>query len=411
MKSAASCLRPTRGCLRAGVTASATLQSQRFAQCIAALPAHIRASYHARGFSAAPIPGDHMKEGFGLPASAKQFIIRNNFRFDLGDVVPGLSLGYSTYGKLNETGTNAVIVGHSLTSNSCVHEWWGPLIGEGPEYMLDTSKYFIVCCNYLGSVYGSSGPLDTDPRTGQRFSADFPVATLRDNVRAQKHLLDALGVRRLSLAVGGSLGGMLAMEWACEFPDFVDRVVVIACVARHSDWAIGWGEAGRQAIFADSKWKNGYYDTTDPPLSGMNVARQLAMLSYRTPASFTDKFKRETVQSGRTKECQLAQGQGVNRANQNSSLAGAAYYDVERYLNYQGEKFTRRFDPLAYVRLTQLLDSHDVGRGRGEDYRAVLQRMKQNALVVGIDSDLLYPVSLPHRPFAADSQQGIGPLV
>ena len=309
-----------------------------------------------------------------------------------------------------------MLVGHSLTSNSCVHEWWGELIGEGPRFALDTSRFFVVCVNFLGSPYGSASPLDVvDPVSGRRAAADFPVATVRDNARLQRALLDQLGVRRVAYAVGGSLGGCLALEFAASFPELVDALVLVATCARHSDWAIGLGEAGRQAIFADPLWRDGYYLNggggggggglvagSPPPLAGMSVARQFAMLSYRTPQSLTEKFRREEVTSGRGDEEAARQGNGRGAAR---AARAAPFFEVERYLNYQGHKLTRRFDPLCYVRLTQLLDSHDIGAGRaataaaaaaaGEPaYLAVLRSLAQRTLVVGIDSDLLYPLPL-----------------
>jgi homoserine O-acetyltransferase len=334
--------------------------------------------------------------------------------------LPALTLAYNTYGTLNAAGDNAIIVGHSLTSNSCVDEWWAELLGPGPSYLLDTSRYFVVCCNYLGSVYGSSSPLEevagggvgsgslggssgnhhhhsrdvSRPPNRRPYASSFPAATVRDNVRLQRQLLDALGVRRLAFAVGGSLGGMLALEWACTYPDYVGGLVIVAACARHTDWAIGLGEAGRQAIFADARWRGGeYYGTPEgPPLAGMSAARQLAMLSYRTPESFTEKFGR------RERAAAAAAGSsGGGRTPEEARRQGAGgalpYYEVEGYLNYQGHKFIRRFDPLCYVRLTQLLDSHDVGQGREGGVEGVLRRLAQRTLVVGIDSDLLYPVS------------------
>ena len=343
-----------------------------------------------RPLSTAPIPGDHMPEGFGLPAGGSSHHAPRPFRFESGATLPSLTLGYHTYGTLAPDGSNAVLVGHSLTSNSAVHEWWGALLGPGPRFALDTQRYFVVCVNYLGSVYGSTGPLEG----GGTLSADFPVATLKDNVEAQRQLLQSLGVRSLALAIGGSLGGMLALEWAASHPGFVRSLCVVGCCGRHPDWAIGFGEAGRQAIFADPHWAGGYYSRLaaaagqspphPPPLAGMAVARQLAMLSYRTPQSLDEKFARGTVAGGRPAALAAAQGGG-----------GAPFFDVESYLNYQGAKFRKRFDPLSYVRLTQLLDSHDLGRGRpaqGGDYKQVLKGLPQRTLVVGIDSDLLYPV-------------------
>lgn len=353
-----------------------------------------------------PIPGDHMLEGFGLPSSSKSITLPSTFHLERGGVLNHPRLAYNTYGKLNEQGTNCILVGHSLTSNSCIHEWWGELIGEGGSFSLDTSKYFVVCVNFLGSVYGSSSPLDViEIETGKRAAADFPVATIKDNVMVQKVLLDQIGVKKVAYAVGGSLGGALALEFAATFPEMVKSAILVATCARHTAWAIGLGEAGRQAIYADPKWKNGYYlmnSTTNvknnsksssqsqnegAPLDGLSVARQLAMLSYRTPKSFTEKFGREEVIGGRSLQDSIFQGGG--RKN-----TPTPFYEVERYLNYQGLKLTKRFDPLCYVRLTQLLDSHDIGTGRGGDYKTVLKSFKQRSLIVGIDSDLLYPCEL-----------------
>jgi homoserine O-acetyltransferase len=339
-----------------------------------------------RATSTTPIPGDHMKEGFGLPPGGRSHRLTGAFTFECGSTLPSLTLGFHTYGTLAPDGSNAVLVGHSLTSNSAVHEWWGALLGAGPAFALDTERYFVICVNYLGSVYGSTGPLEAAPGGGPPLSADFPVATLKDNVAAQRALLEALGVRRVALAMGGSLGGMLALEWAASAPQMVDALCVVGSCGRHPDWAIGFGEAGRQAIFADPRWEGGFYGKrgAPPPLCGMAAARQLAMLSYRTPQSLSEKFGRALVPGGRPPALAAAQGGG-----------GAPFFDVEGYLNYQGDKFRRRFDPLSYVRLTQLLDSHDLGRGRdhaGGDFKRVLQGLPQRALVVGIDSDLLYPV-------------------
>ena len=345
--------------------------------------------------SSAPIPGDHMLEGFGLPASSKLITLPSTFQLERGGVLTRPQLAFNTYGTLNSQRDNCILVGHSLTSNSCVHEWWGELIGEGDAFSLDTSKYFIVCVNFLGSVYGSAGPLDVvDAKTGRRAAADFPIATIKDNAMVQKALLDHIGVKKVAFAVGGSLGGALALEFAASYPYMVENSILVATCARHTAWAIGLGEAGRQAIYADPKWRNGYY-LTDPisergyPLDGLSVARQLAMLSYRTPKSFTEKFGREEVAGGggRSKDDSVRQGGGRDNSP-------APFYEVERYLNYQGLKLTKRFDALCYVRLTQLLDSHDIGQGRGGDYKSVLKSLKQRSLIVGIDSDLLYPCEL-----------------
>jgi homoserine O-acetyltransferase len=181
---------------------------------------------------ASAIPGDHMRDGRGLPSSSASATF-SEFELDCGSVLPSVTVGYNVYGCLNAARNNCVVVGHSLTSNSCVHEWWAQLLGNGPRFALDTSRYFIVCANYLGSVYGSSGPLSVNPATGEPYMASFPVTTIRDNVRVQRRLLAHLGVCGVEIAMGGSLGAMLALEWAATYPDFVSRLVAVAGCAAH----------------------------------------------------------------------------------------------------------------------------------------------------------------------------------
>ena len=329
-----------------------------------------------------------------------------------GGALASLTLAYSAYGTLNARADNAVVVGHSLTSDSRVAAWWGPLLGPGPRFLLDTERYFVVCANVLGSVYGSSGPRTPEPAApGGRVAspapgAAFPAPSVRDNVRAQHALLRALGVRRVALAVGGSLGGMLALEWAATFPADVDALIVIASCAAHSAWGVGLGVAGRAAIAADARWRGGAYPPDDPPLAGLAVARQIAMLSYRSPGSFEAKFGRRR-----------RRGNGKEEAEKAGGAEEEGPFEVQNYLTYQGDKFVNRFDALAYVRMTQLLDSHDIGRGRAPaaagaepdagaaaagaksepSYLAVLRALPQRTLIVGIDSDILYPVRSRRR--------------
>ena len=253
----------------------------------------------------------------GLPPSATSMSF-GRFELENGQYIDDVVLGYTTYGELNavrpspppalarirpcstrffcfspprrdprvarltdprarpsplasQAGDNAVIVGHSLTSNSNVAEWWGAILGEGPEYSLDHSNDFVVCANYLGSPYGSSSPVTPDPKkaNGECYAADFPTpVTIRDNVRLQRMLLDRLGVKHLRMAIGGSMGSMVALEWAASYPDYVTELVLIAGCGRHTDWAIGLGEAQRFSIMSDAKFKGGDYNPADPPAPG-----------------------------------------------------------------------------------------------------------------------------------------------
>ena len=358
-----------------------------------------------------------------------------------------------------QTGDNAVIVGHSLTSNSNVAEWWRELMGEGDACALDVASEFVVCVNYLASPYGSSSPVTPDPgkENGEPYAADFPTpVTVRDNVRLQRLLLDRLGVKHLRMAIGGSMGSMLALEWAATYPDFVTELVLIAGCGRHTDWAIGIGEAQRFSIMADAKFKGGQYDPADPPLAGLATSRMMAMLSYRAPRSVDERFARGVMETagesavdretertavdtttnedasdvdgrrvaedadapratttnerveGRLGETLVASPRPRSNAMRKPSSHGdiglaahanesasetLPYFAVESYLQYQGKKFIQRFDANCYVQLTYTLDSHDVARGRGA-YEDVLRRLTHRALVVGITSDVLYPFPL-----------------
>lgn len=288
----------------------------------------------------------------------------DTFRLEGGQVLRDVPVAYQTWGRLNAAGDNAIVVCHALTGDTHVDVWWGPLLGPGR--LLDTDRFFVVCAGVPGSPYGSVSPLTPDPATGMPYGADFPVVTVRDAVALHRRLLERLGVRRVALVVGGSMGGMQVLEWGFE-GDYVGALVPIGVGGRHSAWCIGWSEAQRQAIYADPDWRDGRYDAARPPAAGLAAARMAAMISYRSRASFEQRFGRE-VEPGQ-----------------------AGVFAVESYLRYQGEKLVRRFDANCYVRLTQLMDTHDVARGRG-DYPAVLGRITQPALVVGIDSDVLYPL-------------------
>jgi homoserine O-acetyltransferase len=283
------------------------------------------------------------------------------FPLELGGALPGVTVGYRTWGALAPAGDNAVVICHALTGSADADLWWARMFGPGRAF--DTEKDFVVCSNILGSCYGTTGPTSVDPRTGQPWRGRFPPITIRDMVRVQRALCEALGVTRVKLVVGGSLGGMQVLEWALMYPDVVERVAFIASTARHSAWCIGLSEAQRAAILADPRWKGGDYDPADPPDAGLAAARMMAMLSYRSQPSFEERF---------------------GRRPQTEDL-----FAVESYLRYQGRQLVERFDPATYVTLTRAMDSHDVARGRGE-YEDVLRSIRQPVLVVSIDSDVLY---------------------
>lgn len=291
----------------------------------------------------------------------------DSFALESGVELQDVVVEYRTWGRLNEKRDNAVLVCHALTGNADVDDWWGGLLGPGMA--LDTERYFVVAANNLGSCYGTTGPSSTDPATGNRYGASFPAVTVRDAVRLQRALLDRIDVRGLEFVIGGSMGGMLVLEWAFQ-GEFVRRLIPIGVGAAHSAWCVGWSEAQRQAIYADPHWSGGNYDPASPPEQGLAIARMIAMLSYRSRTSFEDRFGRNMMPA------------------ENGT---APPFAVESYLRYQGRKLVERFDALTYVRLTELMDSHDLARGRGTIEQALAQ-ITQPTLVIGIDSDVLYPL-------------------
>jgi homoserine O-acetyltransferase len=280
---------------------------------------------------------------------------------ELGGTLPGVRVAYRTWGTLDADGANAVIICHALTGSADADRWWTRMFGPGRA--LDPARDFVICSNILGSCYGTTGPADLDPATGRPWHGAFPAITVRDMVEVQRQLAVALGVKRIKLVIGGSLGGMQVLEWGLMFPELVEAQVFIASTARHSAWAIGLGEAQRQAIFADPRWRGGDYDQADPPTAGLAAARMMAMLSYRSFPSYEERF-----------------GRRVQSADQ---------FAIESYLRHQGRALVDRFDPASYVTLTRAMDTHDVSRGRG-DFDEVLRGVRPRTLVVAIDSDILY---------------------
>jgi len=279
-----------------------------------------------------------------------------------GAHLPAVTVAYRTWGRLNARGDNAVLVCHALTGSADVDRWWRPLLGPGRA--LDPDHDFVVCSNVLGSCYGTTGPTSPRPGGEGRWGGDFPAVTVRDIVRVQAALLDALGVRRLRLVLGGSLGGMQVLEWALLHPGRVEAIAPIGISARHSAWCIALSEAQRQAIYADPRWRDGRYPDGDGPEAGLAVARQIAMCTYRSRASLEARFSREQPDPGRFAVC--------------------------GWLHHHGRALVQRFDASTYVTLTRAMDTHDVGRGRG-GFREALRAVRIPALVVSIDSDVLYP--------------------
>ena len=298
-----------------------------------------------------------------------------SYTFEDGTTLKKVDVRYNTFGEMNATKDNIVVVCHALTGNAAVDTWWTGMVGAGCS--IDTDKYMVVCANVLGSCYGSCGPMSVNPETGQQYGRDFPAVTIRDTVAVHSLMLkDGLGVHAVACVVGGSMGGMQALEWTFVATVPVRAAVVLSTGGRHTPWQIGMSELQRQAIYADPKFKEGAYDPADPPNSGLAVARQIAMVSYRTHNSYFTKFGRREQETPSIIE----------------STRGGSNSAVQSYLKYQGEKFIERgFDANTYLALTNQMDTHDVSRGRGT-YLKVLNSITIPTLIVGITSDVLYPI-------------------
>ncbi|AHF90398.1 homoserine O-acetyltransferase [Opitutaceae bacterium TAV5] len=313
------------------------------------------------------------------------------FTFDDGQVLPGFTLRYETYGRLNAARDNAVLICHALSGDhhcAGIHSladrkpgWWNNLIGPGKA--VDTNRFFVLCCNVLGGCQGSSGPSSINPRTGQPYGISFPVVTIRDMVRSQKIWLDGIGVRELYAVIGGSMGGMQGLQWGIEYPDFVKRIVAMATTARESAQAIAFNEVGRQAIMQDPDWNHGDYGLGGGPRVGLAIARMMAHITYLSDASMDRKFGRRQVHE---------RAGVIQPAPVRAGVATAfdVQFEVESYLRYQGQTFINRFDANSYLYITRSIDQFDLAAAYGS-LEDAFRKVKARMLVVGFTSDWLFP--------------------
>ncbi|MEY2421191.1 MAG: homoserine O-acetyltransferase/O-succinyltransferase [Acidimicrobiaceae bacterium] len=322
----------------------------------------------------------------GDPPGQRQFLsiaADRPFVLEGGGALRDISLAYETWGTLAADRSNAVLVCHALTGDShaagpaieghATPGWWDGLIGPGKA--LDTDKYFVVCANVLGGCQGTTGPASAHPGDGRPYASRFPVVSIRDWVRTQAALADHLGIETWLTALGGSMGGMMVLEWAIMFPHRVRSVVPIATCVAATAQQIGWWSSGRRVIQLDPKFRGGdYYDAEpgDGPHEGLALARMISQITFRSDDVFTDRFGREVVEP------------------LNGGFSLWQRFEVERYLEYHGNKLVRRFDANTYLLLTKAMDLHDLGRGRGGLVPA-LTRIEVPVQAMGITSDLLYP--------------------
>jgi homoserine O-acetyltransferase/O-succinyltransferase len=291
------------------------------------------------------------------------------FRVCGGELSP-LTLRYATYGELNERRDNAVLVCHALSGSARVADWWPELFGAGRPF--DTSRYCVIGVNVVGSCYGSTGPSSVDARTGEPYGGDFPLVSIGDMVRAQSILLARLGVERLRAVVGGSIGGMQALQWAVDFPERVERCVAVGASPLPA-LGLALNHLQRQAITNDPKWRGGRYTEDAAPDAGLALARGIAMCSYKSAELFDERF-----------------GRKPDRAGEDPGRSLGERFDVAGYLDHQGRAFTRRFDANSYLILSKAMDTFDLARGYSSE-QAALRRIHARVLLVGITSDWLFP--------------------
>jgi homoserine O-acetyltransferase/O-succinyltransferase len=315
---------------------------------------------------------------FGLDRRTK---LLGPVRLDSGASFAPIEFAYETYGTLNANKSNAILICHALTGDQYVASthpvtgkpgWWTRMVGEGKP--VDPARHCIICINVLGSCMGSSGPASFDPGTDAPYGMDFPVITIADMARAQMILLDHLGIEKLACIIGGSMGGMVALTIASQYPERVESAIIIASTARHSAQNIAFHEVGRQAIMADPHWQGGaYYGSVDQPDTGLAVARMAAHITYLSEEGLTQKFGRQ-LQNREAK-----------------SFGFDADFQVESYLRHQGLSFVERFDANSYLYITRAMDYFDLAEEYGGSLPAAFKGTKTRFCLISFDTDWLYP--------------------
>ncbi len=297
----------------------------------------------------------------------KTYYYDQPFILESGRKLPSLHLAYNTFGELNEAKDNVIWIFHALTANSNPVEWWPGLVGEG--LLFTPEKYFIICVNMPGSCYGSINALDKDDQTGKPYYHSFPWFTTRDMIRAYQHLRNELGINKIHIGLGGSMGGQQLLEWAVEEPELFEYVIPIATNAKHSSWGIAFNASQRMCIENEASWKE---ENEQAGINGMKVARSIALLSYRNHDTYVERQQGFTVTT-------------------EDATVDKQIFNAESYQRYQGEKLAKRFNAFSYYFLSKGMDSHNVGRSRAlvED---ALQLITAKTLVIAITTDLLFPI-------------------
>ena len=303
------------------------------------------------------------------------------FQLEGGSVLPEVTTCYEMYGQLNDAGDNVILIEHGITGSSHAAGrfqpdsryagYWDALIGSGRA--LDTDRYCVIAPNALGGCRGSTGPSSKDPRTGTPYGSRFPNITIRDMVRAQRPWLDAIGVRRIRMVIGASMGGMQAIEWAVTFPEMVDGLCLVGSNAKQTDQAVAFNHCMRRAIMTDPNWRGGDYYDGEQPAAGLAVARMIGHITYLSESRLARQFDMRELHPWPEPE----------RDNY-------VRFEIEEYLDEEGRKLVHRFDANTYVCVSRAIDLHDISRGRGSMAEA-LARIRARCLLIGISSDFLFP--------------------
>ncbi len=321
------------------------------------------------------------------------------FRLESGRELGPVTLAYETYGELNEERSNAILIFHALSGDAHVagyHSrsddkpgWWDSAVGPGK--MFDTERYFVLCSNVIGGCRGSTGPGSLNPRTGKPYGIEFPVLTVKDMVNAQIPLLDHLGVDTLLAAVGGSMGGFQALQFAVTYPSRCKLAIPIATAGRQSAQNIAFNEIGRQAIFADPRWRGGGYYGREPPVDGLSIARMVGHVTYLSDETLKRKFGRKAKNG-----CPPVQGRSLLQP----------HFEVESYLRHKGDSFTKRFDANSYLYITKAIDLFDLSPG-SESLEPAFRDCRSRFLVLSFSSDWLYPPSQSQELVGAIRANGL----
>jgi homoserine O-acetyltransferase len=330
-------------------------------------------------------------ETVGIVSTAITQVFPDGLRLESGEILPGpIDVAYETYGTLNEDKSNVILVCHALsgsahaagyhrmvddeTFDGATEGWWEDVIGPGKG--IDTNKYFVICSNFLGSCYGTTGPTSINPKTGKRYGITFPTITISDMVKVQRELIKQLGIEKLLAVVGGSMGGMQALEWSVMYPEIVESVIAIAATANCSAQNIAFDAVGRNAIISDPNWGNGeYLEKGKVPSKGLSIARMIGHITYLSEKSMDLKFGRRFI-NGKTYDVDDIE------------------FEVESYLGYQGEKFVNRFDANSYLYITKAMDYFDLPEKYGNgDLKEVFKKIRSKLLFISFTSDWLFPPS------------------